>query len=214
MPKPAPISRSRIVWTSLATAMTLCTGLLLALDSRSGPSLDGVVIPLVAPSVGPQSVEVVFDTREPLDRERWVSIVIDHTGTRFATAESLDADHRAGNRRGLGYHFVIGNGRGLDDGMLHVGYRWRDQLPGAHTAGPGGEFHNRRSIGICLVGDGDRRRFSDRQVDRLVELVEALCRELEISPDQVLLHRDVAEVRGPGLLFPEMALRERLAALR
>jgi len=39
----------------------------------------------------------------------------------------------------------------MDDGDIDVGYRWLDQLPGPRF-GAKGDWYNRNSIGICLVG--------------------------------------------------------------
>ena len=102
----------------------------------------------------------------------------------------------------------------MDDGDIHVGYRWLDQLPGAHTAGPRGDWYNRNSIGICIVGDGRRRGFSDQQVGRLAQLVGELSRRLGIPADHIYLHSDVAKADDPGRFFPEAAFREQLARLR
>jgi hypothetical protein len=115
--------------------------------------------------------------------------------------------------QGLGYHFLIGNGNGLGDGVVHVGYRWNLQLPGAHTTGPQMDWHNQRSIGVCLIGNGDRRPFTPRQIQNLTVLVEQLQRELDIPADRVSLHRDVAPgISSPGRFFPEGKLREALLA--
>ena len=52
--------------------------------------------------------------------------------------EKMKYSHVPDGLKGLGYHFVIGNGRGISDGELYVGYRWLDQLAGAHAAGANG----------------------------------------------------------------------------
>ncbi|RMD63068.1 MAG: N-acetylmuramoyl-L-alanine amidase, partial [Planctomycetota bacterium] len=93
---------------------------------------------------------------------------------------------------------------------LFVGYRWLDQLPGAHAAGPDQDVYNRRWIGICLIGDGDRRPFTPAQLRRLTELLQALQERLGITEDRVLLHRQIAATTSPGRLFPEAEIREAL----
>jgi N-acetylmuramoyl-L-alanine amidase len=130
------------------------------------------------------------------------------------TPESLDDQARAAGLKGLGYHFVIGNGNGMDDGRIHVGSRWLNQLPGAHAAGRDADWHNQHSIAICLVGDGNRGQFTETQMRRLVQLVDTLTRELNIPRDKVLLHSVIARTTDPGRLFPEAAFREELAARR
>ena len=206
--------RTTVVWCALAGAMTLGTGVLSMMPSGHAPRQDGLrLTPLVA-TPGGSSVEAVFATRQKLDRDRWTSITIHHSASPFGDPASLDAEAQRMKLKGLGYHFVIGNGRGMDDGEVHVAYRWLDQLPGAHVAGPRSAEMNQRSIGICLVGDGDRGSFTEAQVSRLAELVGALCDELGLDPRDVKLHRDLAGTTSPGRLFPEAAFRERLMALR
>jgi N-acetylmuramoyl-L-alanine amidase len=149
--------------------------------------------------------------RAPLRRGEWTSIIIHHSGSMAGSPASIDAQHRSIGLTGLGYHFVIGNGNGLDDGELFIGPRWLDQQAGAHAAGDRADEWNRTSIGICLVGDGRRRDFTNRQLAELVPLVADLCRELGIPKDRVFLHRDIARSEDPGRYFPEAAFREQLA---
>ncbi|TVQ61042.1 MAG: N-acetylmuramoyl-L-alanine amidase [Phycisphaerales bacterium] len=210
----ARLRRPQVVWLSLLASMTLVGGGLVALEGPRSPRSDGLA--LVAPGRTPSAtgIEAVFRTRSELDRDRWARIVIHDSGSHYGSPESIASVHESRNMRGLGYHFVIGNGAGAGDGELFVGYRWLDQLPGAHAGGPDAEWHNQRAIGICLVGDGDRRPFSRAQMQRLADLVAALSRELGIPADQVVLHREIAPTSSPGRLFPESALRERLLSLR
>lgn len=208
----APSRRAQFVWGALVAALTIVGGGLALMD-RGLPtaSSDGLTLtPLMATSA-PDSVEVVFNTPTPLDKGRWQSIVIHDSGSPVGSAASLDALARANNLRGLGYHFVIGNGNGMDDGQLAVGQRWLDQAAGAHAAGKNADSYNRQSIGICLVGDGNRNTFTPAQVRRLVQLVDALCHEFKIPPNKVLLHRQICTTDDPGILFPEAALREQLS---
>lgn len=196
--------RSRVVLGALAASCVAVTGLM-ALVSPPGrgmsPGRTLGAVPLMRPS-GPMGLESVLSTRQAVEPGRWTAIVIHHSGTPAESPESLDAMHRSASLAGLGYHFVIGNGRRMGDGEVHLGYRWLDQLPGAHVAGPSGPGLNRESIGICLVGDGDRREFTPMQMARLIELVNLLAGELGIESSRVFLHRDVAETTSPGRLFP------------
>lgn len=206
--------RTATVWASLALCMTFATAFLLAVENGPATAEAGIrVAPLLAT---PQTAasEVALDPTVPLDRARWRGITIHDSGSPFDSPESITERHEAMNLRGLGYHFVIGNGREMGDGEVYIGYRWLQQLPGAHAAGPEGDWHNQHSISICLVGDGDRGRFTDAQIRRLTELVAALQTELSIPDSQITLHRDIAAVDSPGRLFPEAEFRARLAALR
>jgi hypothetical protein len=153
----------------------------------------------------------IFRIDAPADPDRWAGIVIHHLGLPGADAERVHRLHLGYGYQGLGYHFLIGNGNGLGDGTIHVGYRWNEQLPGAHVAGPAGEAHNLTSIGVCLIGNGDRRPFTDRQMRSLVTLVRRLQRELNLPTAAVHLHRELApEVTSPGRFFPVARFRGQL----
>jgi N-acetyl-anhydromuramyl-L-alanine amidase AmpD len=210
----AVTGRTRTVWLALLGAMTFTGGGMWALQGAPMPRLDGMSLPALVAAAGPSSLEAVYQTRSPVEKGRWTSIVIHHSGATYGTPASIEAEHRAMNLSGLGYHFVIGNGHGIGDGEVHVGYRWLDQLPGAHVAGPQGDRLNRTSIGICLVGDGHRHEFTQEQMTRLLDLVASLRATLDIPASQVYLHSDVAQVADPGLFFPAAAFREQVAAMR
>jgi N-acetyl-anhydromuramyl-L-alanine amidase AmpD len=193
--------------------MTVVGALLGLLGSGGGVSLDGLTLPPMASVSGGSSLERIFETDKPLDRERWRAIVIHHSASPFGSPASIAAEHRQASLTGLGYHFLIGNGSGMGNGDIHVGYRWLDQLAGAHAVGPQAATYNQHAVGICLVGDGNRRPFSDLQIRRLAELVAAVARELDIPADRILLQSDIADVQSPGRYFPEAAFREYLAGL-
>lgn len=198
--------------------MTMVGGLLLLVDSGRASPLDGMRLPsataLMAVS-GPRSVEAVLETRQPLDRERWMAIMVHHSGAAYGTAESIEAQHRSMGLRGLGHHFVIGNGNGMGNGELFVGHRWLEQLPGAHAAGEHerADWYNRHAISICLVGDGNRREFTQAQITRLMEVVSMLSAELGIPGDRIVLHSDESDVSDPGARFPAAGFREMVAGL-
>ncbi len=203
--------RSTLVWAALVGAMTVASGLLLLVEGQRAPRMDGLALAAPAPARGATPIEAVFSTRAPLDTARWAGIVIHHSSSPQGSPAQLAAAHQARGLHGLGYHFVISNGAGAADGELHVGYRWLDQLPGAHAGGPDEDLYNTRTIGICLVGDGDRRPFSEAQVRRLTQLVSALQKRLAIPDDRVFLYRDIAGATSPGRLFPEADFRAALA---
>jgi hypothetical protein len=200
------------VWASLVGAMTVAGGGLFLLDrGLPAAAADGLTLTPLMATAAPDTVEVVFNTPSPLEKGRWQSIVIHDSGSPVGSPSSLDAEARANNLRGLGYHFVIGNGNGMDDGQLAIGRRWLDQVPGAHAAGQNADWYNRHSIGICLIGDGNRKAFTPAQMRRLVQLVDALCREFKIPPSKVLLHSQICTTQDPGRLFPEATLRAQLS---
>ena len=195
-----------MVWVCFLGAMTLVGGLLLMLDGRPVPRLDGLSLPALAAATSssePAASDPIFQTRRPLDKTRWQAIVIHHSGSTVGSPASIEREHEARNFKGLGHHFIICNGsERTEDGQIHIGYRWLDQLPGAHAAGPNGDWFNRNAISICLVGDGNRRPFTAAQIQRLTSLVADLRAQLNIPADHVYLHSDIADVADPGRLFP------------
>ena len=209
-----PATRTRIVWGSLLGSMTCVGALLLFLEGDPAPRMDGLALAAPVAAVGATPIEAIFETRVPLQDGRWEGIVIHHSGSPFGSPATIAAEHQARRLHGLGHHFVISNGNGAEDGELHVGYRWLDQLPGAHSGGPDEELLNQRYIGVCLVGDGDRRPFTEAQIRRLTLMVGALQRRLGLPDDRVILHRDAAGATSPGHYFPEASFRAELARLR
>jgi len=207
-----PRRRRRNVWLSLLASMTAVGALLLTLQDRPLTHNEGLAL-VATGSPAASSIEAVFQTRAPLDEQRWRGVVIHHSGSMYGSASTLDAQHRANNLHGLAYHFVIGNGAGADNGELHVGYRWLEQLPGAYAPGHDGSRYNHNFVGICLIGDGNRRPFTQAQVRRLTQLVAALQRRLQIAPENVLLGRDLSATTSPGRLFPETAFHEHLQSM-
>jgi hypothetical protein len=199
--------RTRIVWAAFGTAMTLAAGglLLTGGDLRGGP---------VAASVQgehPASIPSI-----ELDHSRWKAIVVHHSGSPGGSPESLDRLHRSWGFASLGYHFVVGNGIDYGDGALYAGPRWTRQEPGAHVAEratgaqPTASWFNEHAIGICLVGNGERRSFTDGQLTQLAELVADLQREFGIPDNHVFLHSDLSSVTSPGRFFPVAAFEASL----
>jgi hypothetical protein len=135
----------------------------------------------------------------------WKSIVLHHSATSGGSVESIDAVHRrqtdaAGKPwLGIGYHFVVGNGRSMADGEIQPTFRWQQQLTGAHA---GKRDENERGIGICLIGNFDETHPTARQLEAVQNLVKTLSARYAIPRQRVLRHQDVGSTRCPGRLFP------------
>ena len=206
------------VWASFVGGMTAVAGILLAGD-RGAPSVHAAV------NVTIEGLSPVSDSSLILPRDakpisgQWQAIVIHHSATPAGDSITLNRQHTASGLSGLGYHFVIGNGQGLGDGLVEVGYRWNRQLAGAHVAGAtatesrngldrtslstaDADQYNRHSIGICMIGNGNRREFTDRQMHELITLVRALQEQFRIPGSAVYLHSDLSKVTSPGKFFP------------
>jgi hypothetical protein len=189
--------------------MVVVTGLLTLGDHRPGLGFPAAHTSILVDS---PARDPIFQTEVPLDRTRWQGIVIHHSGEPGGDPESIRRLHMGYGAKAMGYHFLVGNGNGMGDGVVHVGERWITQEPGWHTVGPYTDYYNQRTIGICLVGNGDRRRFTDRQITQLISLVRRLQRQLNIPPSAVRLHRDVApDLTGsPGTHFPAAVLDQQV----
>jgi len=204
--------RTSFVWLSFIGAMTVVTGVLLLGENGIGGG--GF---LIATNVGPgaerSGEDPIFRIEAPRDPGQWEEIVIHHLGEPAGDAEYVHRLHVGYGYQGLGYHFLIGNGNGLGDGIVHVGYRWNEQLAGAHVArsAANSRYHNQHAVGICLIGNGDRRPFTDKQMQSLSSLVRRLQQELAIPAGGVHLHRDLASgVTSPGRLFAAAPFEEQL----
>src|SRR5687767_8348430 len=137
------------------------------------------------------------------------SIVIHHSATHGGSAAAFERNHRS-RLGGLAYHFIIGNGSGAADGTVEIGYRWRDQIPGPHTKK---QDVNLESIAVCLVGDLEAGAPTKKQMVALMDLLEKVCREGQISADRVRSHREVdVETLCPGRGLPMDSIRAALAS--
>jgi N-acetylmuramoyl-L-alanine amidase len=208
----SPFSRVQVVWGTFIAAMTAVGGALWMLGGPSAPRLDGLALASVVQSSSPPRIDRIFDTRRPIEQGRWNAIVIHHSATAAGTPEQLRSSaDRAGADAVSHCHFMVGNGNGMEDGGVFVDYRWLEQEPVMHAGGRDADWYNRHAVSICLVGDGENSGFTEAQIDRLTQLVSAICRRLNIAADQVVLHSDIASVRSPGRLFPGATFHERLS---
>ncbi len=133
--------------------------------------------------------------------DRWAMVVIHHSATLGGSAASFDRYHREvrGWQGGLAYHFVIGNGQGVPDGLVEVGPRWKSQSDGAHA---GVSEANRFGIGICVVGDFTATRPTDRQMSSLRTLLRWLHLSCGIPYAEVCGHSALKDTECPGAQFP------------
>lgn len=148
--------------------------------------------------------------RIPVRRNRWRYIVIHHSATDTGTPQSLDQYHRRrGMENGLAYHFVIGNGRGMADGQIAVGHRWRAQLKGGHLAS---DALNEVAIGICLIGNFEKNRPTAEQMRSLYALTGYLMNRTGLGIASVRTHRQInpKPTICPGRHFPVRAMLENL----
>lgn len=120
----------------------------------------------------------------------------------YGSAHVIDGWHRARGWDGIGYHYVIGNGRpgpsAYDaefDGFVECG---RDPSRiGAHVRG-----RNAESLGVCVVGRSD---FTLRQKAALLGLLADLCLHYRVPVENVRGHYEVdAGKTCPNISMPEL----------
>ncbi|QDU40748.1 N-acetylmuramoyl-L-alanine amidase [Maioricimonas rarisocia] len=135
----------------------------------------------------------------------WKYVVLHHTASSRGSVESIHRAHlqrrdAAGRPwRGIGYHFVIGNGQGMPDGAIESTFRWEEQASGAH-AGIG--MYNQVGIGICLVGNFETTPPTAAQLKSVRRLVALLKKRYDIGSREVIRHQDVKATACPGRMFP------------
>jgi hypothetical protein len=144
----------------------------------------------------------------PVRRNRWRYIVVHNSGTRQGSAKAFNYYHLRVRKmpNGLAYHFVIGNGTSSGDGQIEIGSRWTRQINGGHVHS---DYLNNIALGICLVGDYNRSKPTERQLEALEELIKYLRKRVgrvEGKVSIVKAHREINPPRWPtdcpGNRFP------------
>ncbi len=147
----------------------------------------------------------------------WQYIVVHHTATGSGSVESIHAEHRRrkdadGNPwLGIGYHFVIGNGKGMKDGAVESTFRWDEQLHGAHS---GDALFNARGIGICLIGNFEQAPPTKEQMQSVRTLIAVLATRHQIPRERIIGHAAVKATACPGKHFPLNELRQVISETR
>jgi len=172
---------------------------------------DRAVVATPTPSV---LSPVIAATRSlSITPKRWKFIVAHHSGIEKGNGRTYDREHRRrGYENGLAYHFVIGNGVDSGEGEIEIGPRWLRQIHGGHVRS---ETYNEHGIGICLVGNFEKRLVSKKQLASFTTLVDWLrsSAPLGIRP-AFTVHRwvDRNHTVCPGKYFPYTAMTRRYRA--
>ena len=165
-------------------------------------SVPPVQAPVQQPAFRPSPPVAIQNPWKPdAEPRKWRHIVLHHTASSAGSVESVHEAHIGRGWDGIGYHFLIGNGKGMDDGEIQSTFRWREQIHGAHAKSPNNEY-NEYGIGICLVGNFEDTDPSDAQLASVKRLVSVLKREYQLTDAQVIAHRDVKATACPGKNFP------------
>lgn len=140
------------------------------------------------------------------------TLVIHHSASASGNVEVFRAEHIKRLRaKNIGYHDVIGNGRGLPDGHISTG-RPHDQV------GAGVWGNNARKLHVCLVGNFERpdRGFtgppSRKQLSALGHWLHTNGRRYQIADyRRVVGHKEIAlpghSTACPGTEMPLTFIR-------
>lgn len=196
------LNTSRTVCLIIGLTLSGCYRSTVVYDSapRSAP-----LVTRTRPSVPPPSLQITPPAvvenpwRPKVDAREWRHIVLHHTATDSGSVERIHESHIAKGWLGIGYHFLIGNGNGMADGVVEPTFRWRQQLHGAHA---GKDEYNQHGIGICLVGNFQETNPTEGQLAAVKQLVAALRGEYSIPSSRVIGHNEVKATACPGQNFP------------
>jgi N-acetyl-anhydromuramyl-L-alanine amidase AmpD len=89
----------------------------------------------------------------------------------------------------MGYHFLV-----TGDGKIHQGAKPTEQR--AHTIG-----YNDKAIGVCLTGNFETEKPSEKQLESLKKLLKKLMEQYNIKKDYIKGHREVYPTLCPGENF-------------
>jgi hypothetical protein len=162
----------------------------------------------------PRTPEIKNTTRPDVPEEPWKYIVLHHSAGKNGSTRSIHQQHLRrkdsnGNPwKGIGYHFVIGNGNGMPDGSVEATFRWKQQLHGAHA---GHSLYNTRGIGICLIGNFDESPPTTAQLETLLQLVTQLARQHQLAPEDIIGHSAFRRTACPGSRFPLQKFRQQVS---
>ena len=186
--------RRILVLGSLFAALTVTSGLLLAI---APPPLAGQApFDNLWAAERADQLDAIFKSKLALKAGQWQYIYIHQSGSTSARQSDLSN------------HFVIGNGRGWEDGQIQMTQRWNQQQPA--DAPPGAKSMDPACITISLVGNLDDQSPTPLQLRRLAQLVSILQSQLGIGSDKVVMVDAPGSAAGIGSHFPESSLRQQL----
>jgi LysM repeat protein len=163
---------------------------------------------IIPQASAPRSIIPLFPNK------KWKYIIVHHSATQRGDSLAFNQYHlKQGFVGGVGYDFVIDNGTlSKVDGQIETTPRWLQQQEGRHCKA---SHMNQKAIGVCLVGNFNNGKMSERQMAALVYLVEILCRYYKIPENHIIGHGKVrdADTDCPGKAFPWQQFNNRLRSI-
>lgn len=187
-----PDKRTILVLSSLVVGMAGTAGVLRVLEPGAIPPISGVTLLSIERNAAERPEDRLFNvTGSRGEQHAWKAIVVHDSQSATGSYDAIDKAHRKAGKDGCGYHLVINNGSGGEDGRTEMGYRWKYQQDGDYLIGPNADWYHRHAIGICIVGDADAAPFTEAQMRELVWLVRQLQRAHGIAAEHIFV--DVGE---------------------
>lgn len=207
---PSAVNHRRVftVLSSLVATLALTAGLLLLLEGQPITSAGPYMMNL---SNSTQNWNSVIRAASPLRNGRWNYIIVYQSGGLSGNATELSEgkdvggtikpQHAGNMTQGANFHFVVDNARnglGNPDGYVQRGLAWQEQLSTAPYFSwpyltPYHYSAYANAVGVCIIGDINRKGYSSSQIRSTVSLIKALERRLNIPNSCVKLQW---EIRG------------------
>jgi len=160
---------------------------------------------IIPQALAPRSIIPLYPNK------KWKYIIVHHSATKEGDSLAFNQYHlKRGFVGGVGYDFVIDNGTlSKVDGQIEATPRWLQQQDGRHCKA---SHMNQKAIGVCLVGNFNEGKVSERQMAALVYLTETLCHYYRIPEKNIIGHGKVpsADTDCPGKTFPWREFNNRL----
>lgn len=186
---PSSMGRAQKIWVALIFSMAGIAGVLYTLDPTAKTGSPQGLMQTTAR-------QALADTKA--QPGKWNRIVLIDTNSSFTDANSLNKRAvELGEPDGVGFHFVIGNGKGLDDGRAYACKFWGEQRAASSVYGK--DLSDGKTIVVAIAGNTDRDRVTAAQSERIRTHIVELMRKYGIRPESV----DVSRV-GPGFASAEL----------
>ncbi len=202
-PSPTPSAKPPLSGPGTSGSSSMISPDGLRTTSASGPVRQASFQKRLSPYFGESGGDELF---YPSKADRpWKYIVLHHSASTSGSYDQIDREHRKVlGYDGCGYHFVIGNGSGSEDGQIEVAQRWVNQKHGVHCRNAKSSEIDEYGIGICFVGDLDKEPPTPRQVAAARALVAYLSARYGIARARVETHAHLAATPTvcPGRHFP------------